>query len=87
MTHQKQYMKLMGITVPRGLHTCTDTNGPDASRSGREIQDGTKPGGNSSEVLHKICSLPPTKEEPIASILSYIFGILQGNKSKHTLYG
>lgn len=58
---------------------------------GGQIQDGTKPGGNSSEILHKTCSLPrptPTKEELTASNLSYyIFGILQGNKSKRMLYG
>lgn len=57
---------------------------------GGQIQDGSKPGGNSSEILHKTCSLPrptPTKEELTASNLSYIFGILQGNKSKRMLYG
>lgn len=74
----------MGIIVPLMLHTCVDTDSSYASYSGRQHQDGTKPGGNSSEVLYKIA---PPKGEPTTSILSYIFGILQGNKSRHTLYG
>lgn len=69
------------------LQTCVDTNGSYVSYSGRQIQDDNQPKGNSSEVPYKICcTSPPPKKNSTTSLLSYIFGILQGNKSKHILY-
>ena len=54
---------------------------------GDRVKIGTKQGGNSSEILHKICPFSPSKEEPIGSNLSHIFSFLQVNKSMLMLYG
>lgn len=70
MTHQKQYTKLMGIILPLTLHTRTDTNGSYASYSGRQIQDGTKPKGNSS--WGPVYNLTPPHKESTTSILHFL---------------
>ena len=54
---------------------------------GDRFKTGTKLGGKSSEILHKICPLFPSKEEPIGSNMSHISSILQVNKSMLMLYG
>lgn len=51
--------------LPFTLQTRIDTNGSYASYSGRQFQDGTQPGGDSSKVLYKIC--PPPKKNPLYS--------------------
>lgn len=58
------------------LQTHIDSNGSCASWGGRQIQDGTKSGGNFFKVLYKICCTPSPhtkkKKEPTTSLLSLL---------------
>lgn len=90
MTHQEQYTKLTGITVP--LNTPHMPWHLMAVMS-LIIKDRFKMAASWEATLLRFSMksththhLPPTTE-PTTSVLSSIFGILQGNKSKHTLYG
>lgn len=69
------------------LQTRIDTNGSFTSYSRRQIQDDTNQVATFLMFSIKSAAPPHTKKKKnLLHPSCHIFGILQGNKSKHTLY-